>query len=180
MNKNILELKVDNKDKNFEKYLRPQWSWKTLIFIVLFSFALVFVVKDLEIDFIKLVSDSSKVAIFLGSSLIWGTGVNDSSTIPSFFSLLSLGKYNSLNFGESEYSPYQSLLMLKRKLNENYNPNLVISYDGPNMLFSLIKGNNINSHSRENQIRNIINKYYEYDNTKVFTFYDFIKKIELF
>ena len=55
MNKNIFELKVDNKDKNFEKYLRPQWSWKTLIFIVLFSSALVFVVKDLEIDFIKLV-----------------------------------------------------------------------------------------------------------------------------
>ena len=60
MNKNIFELKVDNKDKNFEKYLRPQWSWKSLIFIVLFSSALVFVIKDLEIDFIKLVSDSSK------------------------------------------------------------------------------------------------------------------------
>ena len=60
MNKKILELKVDNKDKNFEKYLRPQWSWKTFIFIVLFSSALVFVVKDLEIDFIKLISDSSK------------------------------------------------------------------------------------------------------------------------
>ena len=60
MNKNIFELKVDNKNKNFEKYLRPQWSWKTLIFIVFFSSALVFVVKDLEIDFIKLVSDSSK------------------------------------------------------------------------------------------------------------------------
>jgi len=60
MNKNILELKVDNKNKNFEKYLRPQWSWKTFVFIVLFSSALVFVVKDLEIDFIKLVSDSSK------------------------------------------------------------------------------------------------------------------------
>ena len=60
MNKNILELKVNNKDKNFEKYLRPQWSWKTFIFIVLFSSALVFVVKDLEVDFFKLVSDSSK------------------------------------------------------------------------------------------------------------------------
>ncbi len=60
MNKNILELKVDNKDKNFEKYLRPQWSWKTFIFIVLFISVLVFVVKDLEVDFFKLVSDSSK------------------------------------------------------------------------------------------------------------------------
>ena len=60
MNKNILELKVENKNKNLEKYLRPQWSWKTLIFIVLFSSALVFVVKDLEINFVKLISDSSK------------------------------------------------------------------------------------------------------------------------
>ena len=60
MNKNVFELKVDNKNKNFEKYLRPQWSWKSLIFILLFCSALVFVVKDLEIDFIKLVSDSSK------------------------------------------------------------------------------------------------------------------------
>ena len=60
MNKNILELKVDNKYKNFEKYLRPQWSWKTFVSIVLFASALIFVVKDLEVDFIKLVSDSSK------------------------------------------------------------------------------------------------------------------------
>jgi phosphonate transport system permease protein len=60
MNKNILKLQIDNKDKNFEKYLKPQWSWKTFIFIVLFCFALIFVVKDLEINFIKLVSDSSK------------------------------------------------------------------------------------------------------------------------
>ena len=60
MNKNILELKVDNKYKNFEKYLRPQWSWKTFVSIFLFVSALIFVVKDLEVDFIKLVSDSSK------------------------------------------------------------------------------------------------------------------------
>ena len=60
MNKNILELKIDNKDKNFEKYLKPQWSWKTFVSIVLFISALIFVVKDLEVDFVKLVSDSSK------------------------------------------------------------------------------------------------------------------------
>ena len=60
MEKNILELKVNNKDKNLESYLKPQWSWKTLFSIVLFCSILVFIVKDLEIDFIKLVSDSSK------------------------------------------------------------------------------------------------------------------------
>jgi len=60
MEKNILEFKVNNKNKDLESHLKPQWSWKTLISIVLFCSILVFVVKDLEIDFIKLVSDSSK------------------------------------------------------------------------------------------------------------------------
>tara|TARA_B100000963_G_scaffold323764_1_gene308809 strand:- start:79 stop:906 length:828 start_codon:yes stop_codon:yes gene_type:complete len=60
MEKKILKLKIDNKDKDFENYLRPQWSWKTLTTIGIFCFALVFVINDLEIDFIKLVTDSSK------------------------------------------------------------------------------------------------------------------------
>jgi phosphonate transport system permease protein len=60
MEKKILQLKINNKDKDFENYLRPQWSWKTLVTIAIFSFVLVFVVKDLEIDFIKLLTDSSK------------------------------------------------------------------------------------------------------------------------
>ena len=34
MNKKTLELKVNNKEKNFEKYLKSQWSLKTLIFII--------------------------------------------------------------------------------------------------------------------------------------------------
>ncbi len=60
MEKKILQLKINNKDKDFESYLRPQWSWKTLVTIAIFSFVLIFVVKDLEIDFIKLLTDSSK------------------------------------------------------------------------------------------------------------------------
>ena len=60
MKRNIIKLKVDNKDKDLETYLKPQWSWKTLTTIGIFSFVLVFVVNDLEIDFIKLVTDSSK------------------------------------------------------------------------------------------------------------------------
>ena len=60
MEKNVIKLKVDNKDKDLAAYLKPQWSWKTLIFIIIFCSILVFIVKDLEIDFIKLVSDSSK------------------------------------------------------------------------------------------------------------------------
>jgi len=60
MELNVIKLKVDNKDKDLATYLKPQWSWKTLTTIGIFSFVLVFVVNDLEIDFIKLITDSSK------------------------------------------------------------------------------------------------------------------------
>jgi phosphonate transport system permease protein len=60
MEKKILELKVNNKDQEFESHLKAQWSWKTLFSIVLFCTILVFVIKDLEINFIKLVTDSSR------------------------------------------------------------------------------------------------------------------------
>ncbi len=60
MERNVIKLKVDNKDKDLATYLKPQWSWKTLTTIGIFSFVLVFVVNDLEIDFIKLITDSSK------------------------------------------------------------------------------------------------------------------------
>ncbi len=60
MGKNILELKINNKNKELESHLKPQWSWKTFVSIVLFCSILVFIVKDLEINFVKLVSDSSK------------------------------------------------------------------------------------------------------------------------
>ena len=58
--KNILKLKINTKNKNLERYLKPQWSWKTFVTIILLSFALIFVIRDLEIDFIKLMTDSSK------------------------------------------------------------------------------------------------------------------------
>jgi phosphonate transport system permease protein len=60
MERNVIKPKVDNKDEDLATYLKPQWSWKTLITIAIFSFVLVFVVNDLEIDLIKLFTDSSK------------------------------------------------------------------------------------------------------------------------
>ncbi|MDC0418420.1 phosphonate ABC transporter, permease protein PhnE [Pelagibacteraceae bacterium] len=57
---NILKLEIDNKTKHLEKHLRSQWTWKTYAFIFSLLAALIFVVIDLEINFIKLFSDSSK------------------------------------------------------------------------------------------------------------------------
>ena len=33
-NKNIFKLAENNQSENLEKHLRPQWSWKTFIFII--------------------------------------------------------------------------------------------------------------------------------------------------
>ena len=57
---NILKLEIDNKTKHLEKHLRSQWTWRTYTFIFSLLAALIFVVIDLEINFIKLFSDSSK------------------------------------------------------------------------------------------------------------------------
>ena len=60
---NILKLEIDNKTKHLEKHLKSQWTWRTYTFIFSLLAALIFVVIDLEIIFIKLFSDSSKYFI---------------------------------------------------------------------------------------------------------------------
>ncbi len=57
---NILKLKVENKNKHLEKYIRPQWTWKTYLFIFALISSLIFVTIDLEINFVELFTDSSK------------------------------------------------------------------------------------------------------------------------
>ena len=55
-----LELEINNKTKHLEKHLKSQWTWRTYTFIFSLLAALIFVIIDLEINFIKLFSDSSK------------------------------------------------------------------------------------------------------------------------
>ena len=59
-NENILKLEINNKTKHLEKHLRPQWTWRAYVFIFSLLSALTLVVIDLEINFVKLFSDSSK------------------------------------------------------------------------------------------------------------------------
>jgi phosphonate transport system permease protein len=59
-NKNIIELKINNKTKHLEKHLRSQWSWKLYFSIISLISILTFIVIDLEINFIELFYGSSK------------------------------------------------------------------------------------------------------------------------
>ena len=60
MKKKNTELKVINNTKHLEKYLRPQWTWKTHALIVVTIATLALITIDLKINFIKLFSNSSK------------------------------------------------------------------------------------------------------------------------
>ena len=58
--KNIIKLTENSQKENLEKYLRPQWSWKTITFIISAFILLTVVTIDLEINFINLFTDSFK------------------------------------------------------------------------------------------------------------------------
>ena len=57
-NNKIVSLNSNKRKSDLEKYLRPQWSWKTFVFIILTILLLILVSIDLEINFISLFSNS--------------------------------------------------------------------------------------------------------------------------
>jgi len=81
-----------------------------------------------------------KVKIFMfGGSTMWGTGVRDEYTIPSFLGEeLGKKKINAevFNFGESGYVSSQEILALQLQLQQGNIPDVVVFYDGVNDVFS--------------------------------------------
>jgi hypothetical protein len=67
---------------------------------------------------------------FFGGSSMWGTGVNDASTIPSMFTKIS--RFPSENFGQTGYTAHQSLVLLIQLLQDGHRPDIVVFYDGGN------------------------------------------------
>lgn len=65
---------------------------------------------------------------FLGGSTIWGDGVADAATIPSYFAKITNEKV--LNMGEAGWNSYQSLSQLQIMLMNGYRPKRVIFYFG--------------------------------------------------
>jgi len=47
-----------NKDNYLEKYIRPQWTWRTYLFLISLSLVLFLITLHLEINFFLLFSDS--------------------------------------------------------------------------------------------------------------------------
>ena len=87
---NIFKLEINNKTKHLEKYLRPQWTWKTHVFILSLLAVLIFVVVDLEINFIKLFSDSSKYFIDILNRMLPPDFSNFKGLIYSMFETIEI------------------------------------------------------------------------------------------
>ncbi|MDA8825577.1 phosphonate ABC transporter, permease protein PhnE [Candidatus Pelagibacter bacterium] len=68
--KNITKLEIIEKVDNLEKYLKPQWSWKTFIFIISIFILLTVVTIDLEINFLSLFSDSYRYFLDIFSRML--------------------------------------------------------------------------------------------------------------
>jgi len=83
-------------------------------------------------------NNSLRIFVF-GGSAVWGYGVNDNETIPSFLSEYLCNKNISVditNFGINGYVNTQSLIQLELELINNNIPNIVIFYDGLNEISS--------------------------------------------
>ena len=59
MKEKILKLKVLENNNRYEKYIRPQWTWKTYASILILIITLTLITYDLEIDFVELFTNSS-------------------------------------------------------------------------------------------------------------------------
>ncbi len=104
----------------------------------------------------ELATGKSPLVVFLGGSSMWGTGSNDANTIPAFFAQISRGRYRTINLGEASYNAFQGYLFLKLQMLNGLHPAIVVSYDGVNDADSLMPERKSFSHSRENQIREVM------------------------
>ena len=98
--------------------------------------------------------------VFMGGSTIFGYGVSDEETIPSFFNQLS--NSNVINLGETGYISRQSLALLSNytinKKFKNEDNITIISYDGANEIRQRCRSENIALESeRQSTIRKKIN-----------------------
>jgi lysophospholipase L1-like esterase len=73
---------------------------------------------------------NGKSVFFFGGSTMWGTGVDDTGTIPSQFAAIT--GMHAENFGETGYTAHQNLVLLLRLLEDGLRPETVVFYDGVN------------------------------------------------
>jgi len=95
---------------------------------------------------------------FFGGSTMWGTGVDNTNTIPAIFDELT-DNYDTYNFGERGYTSRQELALLINLINQGKAPDIVVFYDGFNDLWihcNYAITRSLNSHQEEPTLRNLV------------------------
>lgn len=111
-------------------------------------------------------SDIETRVHFFGGSTMWGTGVDDLGTIPSFYQQKN-PNHLSLNHGESGFVSRQNLARLINLVNQDIDIDRVVFYDGFNDILTLCRSEvDINSHDRAVQINQYINDAQEIKSSK--------------
>lgn len=75
--------------------------------------------------------NAKRSVAFLGGSTMWGYGVNNENTIPSYFSKQT-DSLQVINMGQLAFCAFQSYLLLKTEIEKGNIPSIVITYDGAN------------------------------------------------
>ena len=104
-----------------------------------------------------------KIKIFVfGGSTIWGTGVEDCETVPSYISefLNKRGICAEVyNYGETGYVSFQETISFLLKIRENNCPNIAVFYNGVNDVYSAFQqkfpGIPQNEYRRELEFNNL-------------------------
>ena len=110
---------MNDTHKKLEKYLRPQWSWKTFVSIIISIMLLTFVTIDLEINFINLFTNSLRYFSDIFSRMLPPDFSNFSELILSMIETIEiaiLGTFIAITFSIP-------LALLSAK---NIAPNIVI------------------------------------------------------
>ena len=90
---------------------------------------------------------------FFGGSAMWGTGVDDSHTVPGLIAA-EFQDYRVFNHAEAGFNSRQSLARLVNLVNQGEVFDLVVFYDGVNdVAFQCTGEANVNGHAREKLIR---------------------------
>ena len=102
-------------------------------------------------------ADSPSVAFF-GGSTVWGTGVDDDSTLPATFDEITSG-LRVLNYGEAGWTSRQSLAQVVNLINRDEMPDTVVFYSGVNdvtILCNAYYGEDLNTHHEAPKVARMV------------------------
>lgn len=95
---------------------------------------------------------------FFGGSTVWGTGVDDDSTLPAVFDEITEG-LRVLNYGEAGWTSRQSLAQVVNLINEDKLPDVVVFYSGVNdvtIFCNAHYGEDLNTHHEAPKVARMV------------------------